>query len=133
MSKTIQIVNGPSREELFDGLRLMSRNFLIPFCLKENENEKYVAVIMQMIEAEDGSGESWNLRFHINNDFLQEEFFIRKPEKKEPGVIAKNIDFTFFKNLCEENYLVGENRKNLTTVKAYYSTKTRHGVITVEE
>ena len=130
--KTIEITNGPSREELFDGLRLFAEKRLIPFCVKMNEKEKFVAVIINSIQAEDGSGQSWNLTFYINERFVSESFFVDKPEKKETGVYAKKINFEFFRQLAEENYLLQEFRKDQITVKAYYSTKTRKGVITVE-
>jgi len=132
MSKTIPITNGPSREELFDALRLLAEGRLVPFCVEKDGNKKYVAVLMSSIAAEDGSGQSWNLTFSINQLFLSDSFFTNKPEKIEGGVFSKKINFEGFRNLCEENYLTGEFRKNLITVKCYYSTRTREGVITVE-
>jgi hypothetical protein len=132
MKTSIEITNGPSREELFDGLRLFAEKRLIAFSIKKDETEKYVAVIINSIEAEDGSGHSWNLTFSINELCLSETFFVNKSVKKESGVIAKEIQFDGFKQLAEENYLLQEFKKNQIIVKAYYSTKTRKGTITVE-
>lgn len=132
MSKTIQITNGPSREELFDGLRLLSEKRLIPFCLTQDEKEKYAAVLISSIEAEDGSGQSWNLTFSISERFVSDSFSVTETKKKETAVLSKKVTFESFKQLCEDDYLVGDFRKNLTMVKVYYSTKTRTGVISVE-
>ena len=74
--KKIEITDGPSREELFDGLRLFTEKRLIPFRFK--------------------------------------------------------VSFELFRELAEENYLLGEFRKDLISVKAYYSTKTRRGGIEIE-
>ncbi len=132
MKKTIEITNGPSREELFDGLRLFAEKRLIPFCVKMNEKERFLAVIINSIQVEDGSGQSWNLTLQANKLLVSEEIFVDKPEKKETGVYAKKVSFEFFRQLAEEDYLLQEYRKNQITVKAYYSTKTCKGVITVE-
>lgn len=130
--ETIEITNGPSREEMFDGLRLFAEKRLIPFIIKNNDLERWVAVIITSIQAEDGSGQSWNLTFSINKEFISPDFFIPKPAKKEVGVISKKMTFEAFRWYCEDNYLVGEFRKNTISVKAYYSTKTRKGTISVE-
>lgn len=131
MSKTIQITNGPSREELFDGLRLVTEKRLLPFCVEKEEKEKYIAVLVSSIGAEDGSGQSWNLVCSISEHFISDSFFATKPKKEEIGVISKKVNFEFFKQLAEEDYLLEEFRKNLTLIKVYYSTKTRKGVISV--
>ncbi len=131
MSKTIQITNGPSREELFDGLRLLSEKRMTPLCFVKESQEKYVAAFLSSIEAEDGSGQSWNLVISLNSKFLSDEFFT-KSEKKEFGVIAKKVDFSFFRQLIEERYPIPEMNKDLVRVKAYYSSRTRKGVITIE-
>ncbi len=138
MKKTIEITNGPSREELFDGLRLFSEKRLIPFCVKMNEKERFLAVIIDSIQAVDdgsteyhASGHSWNLTCYANKLLVSEEIFVDKPEKKESGVASKKVGFEFFRELAEENYLLQEYRKNQITVKAYYSTKTRKGTIVV--
>lgn len=132
MKTTIEITNGPSREELFDGLRLFAEKRLIAFSVKKNEIEKYVAVIIKSIQIGDPSGQSWNLTFSINELFVSELFFVNRPEKKESGVFAKKISFDGFRQLAEENYLLEDFRKNLVKAKVYYSTKTRKGTITVE-
>lgn len=131
MKTIFEITNGPSREELFDALRLCSEKRLIPFLVKKNEKEKYFGVIINSIQAEDGSGQSWNLTFLANKDFLSESFFVDKPKKREEHVIAVKVTFEGFRNLCESNYHLPDCRKNLVLVKAYYSTKTRKGIITV--
>lgn len=131
-TKIIEISNGPSREELFDGLRLFSEKRLVPFLVLKNGIEKYFAVIIHSIEAEaeDGSGQSWNLTFSVNAKFLYDEFFVEKV-KKEEYVIAKKVDFNYFRQLIEEGYPIPELRKDLVKVKAYYSTKTRKGTIAI--
>lgn len=132
MKKTIEISNGPSREELFDGLRLFSEKRLVPFQIIQNGIEKYFAAIIHSIEAEDGNGQSWNLAFSLNRLFLSDEFF-EKVAKKESHVIAKKVDFNYFKQLIEERYPMPDYSKDLVRVKVYYSTKTRKGTISVEE
>lgn len=132
METTIEITNGPSREEMFDGLRLFSEKRLIPFIIKKDDVERWVAVIVTSIQAEDGSGQSWNLTLSINKKFISPDFFIQKPVKKEEHVIAKKMTFEAFRWDCKDNYLVGEFRKDAITVRTYYSTKTRKGTITVE-
>lgn len=133
MQNIIEITNGPSREELFDGLRLFSEKRLIPFVIKKDEGERWVAVIINSIQAKDGNSQSWNLTFSIGKQFISQDYFVLKPKKVEEHVVAKKVDFNFFRNLCEENYLVGEFRKDTTVVKVCYSTKTRKGTITVPE
>lgn len=128
----INITNGPSREELFDGLRLLSEKRLIPFSLEMNGVERFLAVIMVSIQAEDGSGQSWNLTFYANKSLVSKDFFIKTPEKKEHGVFVKKVSFDFFRTLAEEDYLLQEYKKDQVTVRAYYSTKTRKGTIVVE-
>jgi len=131
MKTKIGITNGPSREELFDGLRLSNEERLVPFQVIKNGKEKYFAVIIHSIETEDGSGQSWNLTFSVNSKYLSEQFYFEKV-KKEEYVIAKKVDFNQFRQLIEERYPIPELRKDLVRVKVYYSTKTRKGVITIE-
>jgi len=131
MKTKIEITNGPSREELFDGLRLSNEERLVPFQVIKNGKEKYFAVIIHSIETEDGSGQSWNLTFSVNSKYLSEQFYFEKV-KKEEYVIAKKVDFNQFRQLIEERYPIPELRKDLVRVKVYYSTKTRKGVITIE-
>ncbi len=139
MKKLIEITDGPSREELFDGLRLFSERRLTAFRFRVSEiseKEAMVAVLISAIEAVDDGGADyrpngnlWNITFSINKRFVSDEIFVVEPEKSEPYVIAKKINFDFFRNLTEENYLVGEFRKDLISIKANYSTKTRKGTI----
>jgi hypothetical protein len=142
MKKLVEITDGPSREEMFDGLRLFAEKRLIPFRFMVSEisdKQKMVAVLINAIEAVDdggvdyhASGHSWNLNFSVNKHFVSDEIFIIKPEKHEPGVIAKKVSFEFFRQLAAENYLLGEFKKDLVAIKASYSTKTRKGIITIE-
>jgi hypothetical protein len=53
------LVNGPSREELFDALRLRHEGRKVTFT--DAHGLEYKASI-SAIEIEDGSGESWNLK-----------------------------------------------------------------------
>ncbi len=129
----IEIINGPSREELFDGLRLFAEKRYVPFLVKKNEIEKYFAATIKSIEAEDGSGHSWNLTISAHNKLLSEESFTGKLKKTEPGVIAKKVDFNYFKQLLEEKYPMPGFMDNLVTVKVYYSTQTRTGTLTLSE
>ena len=132
MTKIIEITNGPSREELFDGLRLISEKRLVPFCVKQNNSkEEYVAVNVQSIEAEDGSGQSWNIIISIKELFLSDTFYTCKSEKNEVDVTNKKIDFDGFRKMIELD-LCKKHLKNLVRVKAYYSTKIRKGQIIVE-
>lgn len=117
MKKTIEIINGPSREELFDGLRLSAEKRLIPFSITDKFWRNYggitIKTMIQSIQIEDGSGQSWNISFSVR-----------------VGDFTPMFDFKeFFPN--EE---VSNARKHMTEimVKAYYSTKTRNGVITME-
>lgn len=132
MKTTIEITNGPSKEELFDGLRLFNEKRLLPFQVTKDGKEKYFAVIVQSIEAEDGSGQSWNLTFEVNSKYLSDKFLLEKTEKKEPHVISHKVDFNHFRQLVEERYSIPELRKDLVRVKVFYSTKARKGTIIVE-
>ncbi len=70
MQLRFEITNGPSREELFDGLRLFSEKRPVQFVTENNGRQMTSAVIMQAIEIEDGSGNNWNIKFQIGGDFL---------------------------------------------------------------
>jgi len=102
MKTTITIASGPSREELFDGLRLFIEKRVINFNFKKNGTEIKVPLIIQGIEAEDGSGESWIIKFAID--------------------YKKFIVYPLF---CGE---LASNSVDLKS-KAYYSTKNRTGTI----
>ncbi len=106
MSKTIAISNGASREELFDGLRLFSEKRETSFLIENNGRQMALPVIMQSIQAEDGSGHSWNITFVI--------------EVKTLLMLSLPVEVrTVFAG------------KKAITAKAYYSTKNRKGVITL--
>ncbi len=107
MQETIQILNGASREELFDGLRLFAEKRETGFYIESNGRQMALPCIMQSIQAEDGSGHSWNVTFVI-----------------EVKTLLKL-------GLPVEVRTVFAHKKAITA-KAYYSTKTRKGVITLE-
>ena len=107
MSKTLKITSGPSREELFDGLRLFAEKRPVGFVIENNGRQMTPIVWMHGIEAEDGSGQSWNIKFSIAENFVGEMPYPIDVSKPVPPV-------------------------NSVTVTAYYSTKTRTGTITVE-
>jgi hypothetical protein len=112
METTIQIANGPSREELFDGLRLFTEKREVTFLIDNNGGKQSsLPFIMQSIQAEDGSGNCWNIQMNLYSKSFGENFSMT------PFILRKE----FF----------GNPVKNAITVKAYYSTKTRRGVITV--
>lgn len=102
--KTIEITNGPSREELFDGLRLFTEKRFVKFTVLDSSWEIPTEILLQGIQAEDGSGQNWNLTIFIDDYFTK-----------------NRIPILAFRNL------VNPIRK----AKAFYSTNTRKGVITV--
>ncbi len=111
MEKTIKIASGPSREELFDSLRLCAEQRHVPFRLEFDNGIKNVpSTYIQAIEAEDGSGESWNIKMSIRKDFLEAR------GKIDAHWLAKD----------------GDILPEFVTVKAYYSSKKRTGIITFE-
>ncbi|MBP6904885.1 MAG: hypothetical protein KBB91_02420 [Candidatus Pacebacteria bacterium] len=103
--KTIPITNGPSREELFDGSRLFAEKREVVFNIEDNGRSLALPVIMQGIQPEDGSGQSWNVVFNI--------------EVKHLLRLGLPVDV--------KSVFTG---KKVVQMKAYYSTKTRKGVIT---
>ncbi len=103
MSQKIKITNGPSREELFDGLRLLSEKRTVGFVIEVNGREKKPDTWIHAIESEDWTSQSWNLKFSIPTGFIS-------PVQITP--LSK--------------------QKRSETVKAYYSTRTRKGFIIVE-
>jgi hypothetical protein len=106
MSKTITISNGASREELFDGLRLFSEKRETSFLIENNGRQIALPVVMQSIQAEDGSGHSWNITFVIEVQTLL--------------MLSLPVDVrTVFAG------------KKAIIAKAYYSTKNRKGAITL--
>lgn len=107
MSKTIQIVNGPSREELFDGLRLFAEKREVGFMIVDNGRQMTLPTILQSIQAEDGSGQSWNLKIKVEvKDLL----------KLSLPVQVRNV-------------FAGEKT---IRISAYYSSKNRKGTFTLE-
>lgn len=113
MSKKIKILNGPSREELFDGLRLFSEKRTVGFTIELAEGKKEECLVLMTgisLPSEVGRAfKAWHLEFLIAKPLLQ-------------GLVAKMpgpIDPT------AEHYKV-----ELSPVKAYYSTQTRNGTIT---
>ncbi len=113
MLETIQITSGPSREELFDGLRLFSEKRIVPFKIELNGSRNVPATYIQGITAQDESGESWNLILVIRKDFIMF------------NVKDGNIDAHW---LMKD----GEKLPEFVIVRASYSSRTRKGTITVE-
>ncbi len=149
--KHIQIVNGPSREDLFDALKLTNEKRLIPFGIirvgeekKKPGEEPFLVTLIHSIQAEDGSGESWNITFSVEKECLDIALTPRKAPVYQPGVatVGKPVVFSNIKNWIKwekESMEINFDlrtfapKKNTITVKAYFSTRDRTGVITVEE
>ena len=149
--QTIKIVNGPSKEELFDALKLYNEKRLIPFGIirvgeepRKPGEESFLVTFIQSIQAEDGSGQSWNITFRVEKEAI--DIALNPPRQKiyEPGVatVGKIVGFSTMKNWIQweresmqrDHMVQGcAPRKNTIEVKAHFSTKTRHGVITIEE
>ena len=62
-----RIVNGPSREELFDSLRLCSESRTVVFEFDDSGRYKKDAQVM-MLTPEDGSGNKWLLEVYVQVD-----------------------------------------------------------------
>ncbi|MEI7451776.1 MAG: hypothetical protein WCK37_01080 [Candidatus Falkowbacteria bacterium] len=109
MSNTILIANGPSREELFDGLRLFTEKRVVNFIIEDNGRQMTLPAIMQGISPEDGSGQCWNINFLVDTK------------------IFLNLNLT-------PDIRSKANKKGILAikVKAYYSTKLRRGAINCE-
>ncbi len=113
MSKQISILSGPSREELFDGLRLFTEKRPVSFTISQNGIEQKVLVVMQGLTAEDGSGNNWNIKIVVAAPILE-------------GLVAKMpypIDPT--------NELHCKSVR-LTVVEGFYSTHTRKGHVQIK-
>lgn len=107
MPKQIQITNGPSREELFDGLRLFAEKREVSFIIVDNGRQLTLPATMRSIQAEDGSGQSWNITGHIT---------VKQLLKVGATVTVNNL----FAGMKTQSF------------KAYFSTKDRKGIITLE-
>lgn len=121
MSKTISITNGPSKKELFDGLRLFSeKKIKVSFVIKDSEKKfdlpvlggklvprKILKSVIQSIQAEDGSGHSWNISICV--------------EGKDLLNLSLPVDVK-----------IVFGKQKIITLKGYYSTKTKKGHITFE-
>lgn len=110
MKTTIKITNGPSREELFDGLRLFSEKRVVNFIIEIDGKEVQLLGWLRSIQAKDVSGHSWNI-----------EFCAAKPTLC--GMVAKMpypIDPT-------------SSMAPLAEVEAFFSTKTRKGTLSFEK
>jgi hypothetical protein len=105
MQKTINITGGPSREELFDGLRLFAESREVPFLIVNNGRQVTLTGIIQSIQAEDGSGQSWNISMNVTT--------------KEMLLLSLPV-----------NAKVAISGKKIIPLSAYYSSKSRKGVIT---
>lgn len=113
MSQTIQITSGPSREELFDGLRLFAEKRQVGFLFENNGRQITLPFSMQSIQAEDGSGNSWNVQMVLH---------IESFKKQDFALIPITLRMAF----------IGHVTKTAIVVKGYYSTKKRKGVITID-
>ena len=103
----IIITSGPSREELFDGLRLLAEKRTISFSIEElGGNEVDIKVRMKSIQNDDGSGLHWQISFTFE---------------------AKILDL-YFPDIAEE---VLFDRKQRIEAKGYYSTHVRKGTIVI--
>lgn len=63
-----KVVDGPSREEMFDSLRLArSTDTAVEFSFRPRNDEQATPIVVRgrilRIELEDGSGQSWNIVF----------------------------------------------------------------------
>ena len=99
--KTINIISGPSREELFDALRLLAHVTDVPFVIICEDKKYTLHARITGIKAEDGSGHSWNITINV----------------------FSNLEKDFVK-LFSEVYTKG---KEVLCFGVYYSTKTRLG------
>ena len=106
MKKQINIVSGPSREELFDALRLFNEGRKALLEIDNNGKKMKAEVIIRKIGAEDGSGQSWNLVFSIKESFIKVPY----PISVSSTTYIPYVD-----------------------VNAYYSTKNRRGGFLVEQ
>ena len=140
MSQRIQITNGPSRDELFDALKLYNEKRLIPFGIirvgeekRKPGEEQFLITLIQ----------SWNLTFHVEKEILDIALSAPKPKVHVHGVaiIGKPTTYSNILNWIKwerEDMQINYDlrtfapKKNTVLVKAYYSTQTREGVITVE-
>ena len=66
----VNIVNGPSREELFDALRLRHEVRGVKFTLEAYGGLR-ISVLVNGIEVEDGSGNSWTLLLHDDKEVFR--------------------------------------------------------------
>lgn len=109
--KTIAITSGPSREELFDGLRLFAEKRQVGFTIEDNGRKIILPFTMRKIEAEDGSGHSWNLEMVLGLESLG-------PDTSMMPIYFRKAFF-------------GNPIKSSITISAYYSDRTRNGSITI--
>jgi hypothetical protein len=133
MKNAIEIVNGPSGEELFLGLRLIGEKRLVPFEIINGKKQFYVLALMQSIQAEDGSGESWNITFLIDKKFLDP---VTIQNVQQGGTVAMNVEFETVRACLKNSASTGPDAiikaispANSVLVKAHYSSKTRQGVL----
>ncbi len=138
MKTALTITNGPSREELFDALRLTVENRLILLEVECYGVKRYISAIVNSIQDGNGSGNLWNLTLKTDEKFLWQSFFMELPEIKKPGVYSsKKLDFCGIKNMIENEKEMGggptlqayQIRKQVTIEAPLYSTKTREGML----
>jgi hypothetical protein len=106
MQKTINITGGPSREELFDGLRLFAESREVSFLIVSNGRQVTLVGIIQSIQAEDGNGQSWNISMNVKT---KEMLVLSLPVNAKDAI----------------------SRKKIIPLNAYYSSNSRKGVFTI--
>ena len=115
MSHKIKITNGPSRKELFDGLRLFSKKRTVNIIVEDSGEEKKWSVTITNIGAEGRSGHDWKIGFVVPKQSFRRLF--------------SSLPFTPFVDPTNE---LKVGRKQFLSMKARYSTRIRKGIITIE-
>ena len=98
-----KIIDGPSREELFDSLRLHNlRETLVTFCFRPRDNETAMPIFVRgrilRIELEDGSGQSWNIVFRptdiVDHDVVPAEPYLPmyyRTDRRSGGIVPARL------------------------------------------
>ena len=107
VSEIVKIIDGPSEDELFNGLRFSSEKRLLSLAIEKDGKKQTPLVLIQGIETEGNSGNSWKIKFSISNCFLGNKHF--------------------FINLSR----IMATKTML--VEAIYSTQTREGFFTIKK
>ncbi len=95
MLTTINITNGPSREDLFDDLRLIAENRTIPFVLETeggvNQRLNFFMEGIDCPENEHERGEDWIIRITPEKSSELLEPVVLKPELEEIILLGKDM------------------------------------------